>query len=86
MQGLEEYGRRVIERLLLLVGQGCFGFGAEVGFALLHLGYGVVVALLGCQLLLAGSAQDAEAYQEEGYQHQAGNGVFVHWVLILLMC
>ena len=34
----------------------------QVGFALLHLGYGVVVTLLCFQLLLAGTAQKAETY------------------------
>ena len=44
MQGLEEYGRRVIERLLLLVGQGCFGFGAEAGYAFFLSRMGIVTA------------------------------------------
>ena len=63
LTGVEEEGSGVNACFRsAFVGQGCFRLGFQVGFALLHLGYGVVVTLLCFQLLLAGTAQKAETY------------------------
>ena len=39
--------------------------------------------LLGFQLLLAGSAQNAEPYQQDTDKDKPCNGVFIHWCLIV---
>ena len=63
LTGVEEEGSGVNACFRsAFVGQGCFRLGFQVSFALLHLGYGVVVTLLCFQLLLAGTAQKAETY------------------------
>ena len=85
VQGLAEEGGRVpLGQSLVL--QGGFLPGLEFGLALLHLGDGVVVVLLGFQLFLAGTAQDAEPHQQHADEDQPDNGVFIHWVVCFIRC
>ena len=61
--GVEEEGGGVGFRFRFpFVRQGCFRFRFQVGFALLHLGDGVVVALLRFQLFLCRTAEVAEPH------------------------
>ena len=81
LERVEEHGSGVVDGFRFLVGKSSFRFGFQVGFALLYQCDGVVVALLGFQLLLAGAAQETESDQKDRYQHQSGNGIFIHWDL-----